>query len=132
MRMGLVAARRGHDAVMCSAQHIYFDMAHTDGVDDWGAAWAAFVAFEDVVNCKPVPKGAENVAHKIVGVEGCFCGEFTTHDVEMEGVLAPRTLGLANKPWDKTDGADGVALRALAQAYAGLFDRIGWQRQKGA
>ena len=129
---GLEAARRGHDVVMCPAQHVYFDMAHTAGIDDWGAAWAAFVALEDVVNWKPVPKGAEDIAHKIVGVQGCFWSEFTTEDRQMEPMLAPRILGMANKAWDQHDSLNGDGLRALAQAYAPLFDRMGWQRHKGS
>lgn len=129
---GIEAARRGHDVVMCPAQNVYFDMAHTSDVDDWGAAWAAFVALEDVVAWKPVPTGAEDVAHRIVGIEGCFWSEFTTDDRQMEPMLAPRILGLANKAWDRRDSLDGKGLRALAQAYAPLFDRMGWQRHKGA
>ena len=129
---GVEAARAGHQVVMCPAQHVYFDMAHTRDWGDWGASWAAYVALEDVVNWKPIPVGAEDIADKVVGVEGTFWGEFTTHDAEMEPMLAPRILGMANKAWDRTDRVDGTALRALAQAYGPLFDRIGWQRHKGA
>ncbi|OZA01462.1 MAG: hypothetical protein B7Y02_17610 [Rhodobacterales bacterium 17-64-5] len=128
----MAAARAGHQVVMCPAQNIYFDMAHTADPEDWGATWAACVPLEDVVNWKPVPEGAADIADKVLGVEGCFWGEFTTHDAEMEPMLAPRILGLANKAWDRTDRVDGAALRALAQAYGPLFDRIGWQRHKGA
>jgi hexosaminidase len=129
---GIEAARRGHDVVMCPAQHIYFDMAHTSDPNDWGAAWAAFVSLEDTVNWHPVPLGAEDVAHRIIGVEGCFWSEFTTQDRQIEPMLAPRILGLANKAWDCRDSVDGPALRALAAAYAPLFDRIGWTRHRGA
>ena len=129
---GLEAARRGYDVVMCPAQHVYFDMAHSGDRDDWGASWAAFVALEDVVNWRPVPKGAEDIADRIIGVEGCFWSEFTTDDAELEPMLAPRLLGLANKAWDSKDSVDGPALRALAQSYGPVFDRIGWQRHRGA
>lgn len=129
---GVAAARAGYQVVMCPAQNVYFDMAHTSDPEDWGAAWAAYVALEDVVNWKPVPDGADDIADKVLGVEGCFWSEFTTHDAEMEPMVAPRILGLANKAWDKTDRVDGPTLRALAQAYGPLFDRIGWQRHKGA
>jgi len=129
---GIAAARAGYDVVMCPAQHIYFDMAHTDSPEDWGAAWAAYVALEDVMDWKPVPAGAEDVADRIVGVQGCFWSEFTTNDQEMEPMLAPRILGTANKGWDKNDAVDGMGLRSLAQSYGALFDRMGWQRHKGA
>ncbi len=129
---GIAAARAGYDVVMCPAQHIYFDMAHSPSPEDWGATWAATVALEDVMNWQPVPVGAEDVADHIVGVQGCFWSEFTTRDAEMEPMLAPRILGLANKAWDSHDALDGSGLRALAQCYGPLFDLIGWQRHKGA
>jgi hexosaminidase len=129
---GISAARAGYDVVMCPAQHVYFDMAHTSSTDDWGTAWAAIVALEDVMNWRPVPIGAEDVADRIVGVEGCFWSEFTTKDAELEPMLAPRILGMANKAWDKNDAVDGPGLRSLAQSYAVVFDRMGWQRHQGA
>jgi hexosaminidase len=129
---GIAAARAGYDVVMSPAQRIYFDMAHTSSPEDWGAAWAAYVALEDVMGWKPVPAGAEDIAHRIVGVQGCFWSEFTTKDSEMEPMLAPRILGMANKGWDKNDGVDGDGIRSLAQSYGPLFDRMGWQRHKGA
>lgn len=130
---GIEAARAGYDVVMVPAQNVYFDMVHTTDPEDWGTAWATpAVALEDVVNWKPVPKGAEDVAERIIGVQGCFWSEFTTKDAEMEPMLAPRILGLANKGWDKRDSVDGPGLRGLAQAYGAVFDRMGWKRHKGA
>lgn len=129
---GVKAARAGHQVVMCPAQNIYFDMAHTPDPGDWGTSWAACVSLEEVVNWKPVPADAPDIADKVVGIEGCFWSEFTCADAEMEPMLAPRILGLANKAWDRDDKVDGPALRALAQAYADLIDRIGWQRHRGA
>ncbi len=129
---GIAAARAGHDVVMCPAQNVYFDLAHTSDQQDWGAAWAGFVPLEQTVAWKPVPSGAEDVAHRIIGVQGCFWGEFTTEDAQMEPMLAPRILGLANKAWDSNDSLDGAGLRALCGHYVAVFDRIGWQRHPGA
>jgi hexosaminidase len=129
---GIDAARRGHDVVMCPAQNVYFDIAHSDDPDDWGATWAGITPLETVVSWQPVPKGAEDVAARIIGVQGCFWSEFTTEDAEMEPMLAPRILGLATKAWDRADSMTGSRLRELAGAYAPLFDRIGWRRHRGA
>ncbi|MFN3993381.1 MAG: beta-N-acetylhexosaminidase [Tabrizicola flagellatus] len=129
---GVEAARRGHDVVMCPAQNAYFDLAHTDDPDDWGAAWAGFVPLERTVAWDPVPKGAEDIAPRVAGVQACFWGEFTTRDHEAEGMIAPRILGVATKGWEPAGRTDGASLRAQAGAYAPLFDRIGWQRHRGA
>jgi hexosaminidase len=129
---GIDAARAGYDVVMSPAQNVYLDMAHTNDPDDWGAAWAAFIALEDTINWKPIPDGAEDVTHRIIGVEGCFWSEFTTSDTEMMPMLAPRILGVASKAWDINDSLSGPGLRALAGHYATLFDAIGWPCHKGA
>lgn len=127
---GIAAARMGHDVVMCPAQKVYFDMAHTGDPGDWGAAWAAFVNLEETVNWSPVPKGAEDVAHRIVGVQGCFWAEFTTADAEIEPMLAPRILGLACKAWEPDGATGGARLRELAGALGPVFDRMGWTRHR--
>ncbi|MEL0034089.1 MAG: family 20 glycosylhydrolase, partial [Paracoccaceae bacterium] len=44
---GIEAAKSGYDIIMCPAQNVYLDMAYSDNVDDWGAAWAAFVGLTD-------------------------------------------------------------------------------------
>lgn len=129
---GIEAARRGHDVVMCPAQNAYFDLAHTDDPDDWGAAWAGFVPLEKTVAWDPVPKGAEDITPRVAGVQACFWGEFTTRDHEAEGMIAPRILGVATKGWEPAGRTDGATLRALAGAYAPVLDRIGWRRHRGA
>lgn len=129
---GVEAARRGHDVVMCPAQAAYFDLAHSDDPDDWGAAWAGFVPLEKTVEWDPVPKGAEDIAPRIAGVQACFWGEFTTEDWQAEGMIAPRILGIATKAWEPAGRTGGPVLRALAGVYGPLFDRIGWQRHRGA
>jgi len=129
---GVDAARRGHDVVMCPAQTAYFDLAHSDDPVDWGATWAGVVPLEKTVAWDPVPKGAEDIAPRIAGVQGCFWGEFTTEDAQAEGMIAPRILGIATKAWEPAGRTDGPAIRALAGAYGPLFDRIGWRRHRGA
>lgn len=129
---GVEAARQGYDVVMCPAQHAYLDMAHTADPDDWGAAWAAFTALEDTINWQPVPNGAEDIASRVIGVQSTYWGEFTTHDRQLEPMLAPRILGIAHKGWDSTNMLSGPGLRSLAYHYAPLFIRIGWQNHSGA
>jgi hexosaminidase len=129
---GIEAARRGHDVVMCPAQHAYFDLAHSPDPDDWGAAWAGFVPLEKTVAWDPIPKGAEDIAPRIAGVEACFWGEFTVEDRQAEGMIAPRILGIATKGWEPAGRTDAAVLRALSGVYAPLFDRIGWRRFRGA
>ena len=127
---GVKAARAGYDVVMCPAQNVYLDMAHTADPGDWGASWAAFVPLEEVVNWEPVPQADEDIAARVVGVQGTFWSEFTTADWQLEAMIAPRILGVATKAWDINDSVDGSALRGLAAAYGVVFDRMGWARNR--
>ena len=107
---GLDAARAGYDVVMTPAQHVYFDMAHSNDVDDWGASWAAFIGLEDTVAWDPVPD--PSLANRIIGVQGAFWSEFTTHDADLWPMLMPRMLGSAMMAWqvEKPEAEDLVAL----------------------
>lgn len=129
---GVAAARAGHDVVMCPAQHVYLDLAHTGDPADWGASWAGFVALEDTIDWDPVPADAPDIADRVVGVQGTFWSEFTTSDDQLEPMLAPRILGVATKAWDRGNSRDGARLRALAGAYRGVFDAMGWRWHGGA
>jgi hexosaminidase len=129
---GVAAARLGHDVVMCPAQHVYLDMAHSADPDDWGAAWAAFIDLEKVLDWSPVPAGAEDIAPRVAGVQGTFWGEFTTGDRQMEALIAPRILGVAEKAWESGPPMTGPELRAIARSYGPVFDAMGWDWHRGA
>jgi hexosaminidase len=121
---GIDAARAGHDVVMCPAQHTYFDLAHTADPDDWGAAWTTFIDLADTIAWDPIP--APDITERIVGVQGCFWGEFTTEDAQIEPMIAPRILGLAVQAW-APGSLDAPQLYGLAAAYGSVFDTMGWE-----
>ena len=129
---GLKAAEKGYRVVMCPAQHTYFDMAHTMDPDDWGANWAANYALDETINWDPIPEGAEEFAHNIIGVEGTFWSEFTSDATQFEPMIAPRILGLATMGWSPKNAIDLKHLRDCATCYMPFFERIGWQAHGGA
>jgi hexosaminidase len=129
---GIQAARNGYEVVMCPAQNTYFDLAHSDDPDDWGAAWAGHLPLEKTVDWDPVPHDAEDISSRIVGIESCFWGEFTTEDIQAEAMIAPRILGIATKAWEPKGTTDGNSLRVLARYYRKIFNKIGWQYNRQA
>ena len=124
---GVAAARAGYDVVMCPAPHTYFDLAHSADIDDWGATWAGILPLENTVAWDPVPADCPDIAPRILGVQGCFWGEFTTQDAQAEAMIAPRILGLACKAWEKQGTTTPSDLRALALHYGPVFQAMGWQ-----
>ncbi len=116
---GLDAARAGYDVVMTPAQHLYFDMAHTDDPDDWGASWAAFVDLPDTVAWDPVPDA--DLSERIIGIQGAFWSEFTTEDSQIWPMIMPRMLGLAMMAW-QNDPPQPDDVRAMAPVYQVTLD----------
>ena len=123
---GIEAAKRGYKVVMCPAQHTYFDMAHTDDPDDWGANWAANYGLSETINWDPIPEELKGMENQILGVEGTFWSEFTSDPRQFEPMIAPRILGLATMGWSaqRTTQQD---LHDLATCYLPFFDAINWK-----
>lgn len=122
---GTAAAKAGYDVVMCPAQNVYLDMAHTADPDDWGAAWAAFIDLADTIAWSVVPDPA--IADRIKGVEGTYWSEFTTSDDEIEPLIAPRIMGVATMGWSSQDALCGDDLAKLAWHHETLFSALGWK-----
>lgn len=127
---GLEAARKGYKVVMSPAQHIYFDMTKSDRFQDRGGNWAGSLSLEETVEWQPVPSNEPELENNIIGVEGAFWGEFTTSDKEMEPMIAPRILGLAEVAWrSKVDPANAMSILQSAKAYKLFFNKIGWSTE---
>ena len=127
---GLEAARKGYKVVMSPAQHVYFDMAKSELFEDRGGRWAGALSLEDTVEWRPVPVDEPELESNIIGVEGAFWGEFTNDDKEMEPMIAPRILGLAEVAWRAKDNpADAVSILQFANIYKTLFEKIGWSTE---
>jgi hexosaminidase len=118
---GLAAARAGHDVVMTPAQHAYLDMAATDSPADWGATWAGVTGLEDTLRWDPVPEAIRDIGERIVGVQGCFWGEFTTQDDQIWAMLLPRLLGISIKAWEARGQTAPETLPSLAGRYVSLL-----------
>lgn len=123
---GVAAARAGYDVVMCPAPHTYFDLAHSDGLDDWGARWAGVLPLDQTVTWDPIPPDSPDIAPRVVGVQGCFWGEFTTDDAQAQAMIAPRIFGLSCIAWGAKGATTPADLRARVPHYAPLMAALGW------
>ncbi|MGE4610387.1 MAG: family 20 glycosylhydrolase [Paracoccaceae bacterium] len=127
---GLEAARKGYKVVMSPAQHLYFDMAKSNSFNDCGGIWAGALALGKTVEWLPVPADEPKLEKNIIGVEGAFWGELTTQDNEMESMIAPRILGLAEIAWrTKENPADAISILQAEKFYNVLFRKIGWSTE---
>jgi hypothetical protein len=88
----------------------------------------------------PYLRAGDGTTHALpplpAGVQGTFWAEFTTEDRQMEALIAPRILGVAQKAWESGDPGTGTMtgpeLRALSRSYGPVFDAMGWDWYRGA
>ncbi len=119
---GLDAAREGYKVVMCPAQNVYFDMAHSEGWSERGTRWAGTVSLEDTVEWLPVPADEPELEGNIIGVQGQFWSEFSIKDADMWPMMIPRVLGLSESAWRADDDrASAASIRASVAGYQPLL-----------
>ena len=127
LESGLQAAREGYEVVMCPAQHVYFDMAHTSEVHESGVSWAAFISLEDALEWEPVPVDEPELEHRVIGIQGELWSETIIKDRDMESMLAPRILALSEGAWSTPLRKRKLTEFVGAARYFGkIFDKFDW------
>ncbi len=96
---GLAAARKGYSVVMTPAAHAYWDIAPSDDLNEIGTNWAGITSLADSINWDPVPENEPELEDKIIGAQGCLWSEVVQRDANMETMIAPRILGIAEIGW---------------------------------
>ena len=124
---GLKAAKDGYEVVMCPAQNVYFDMAHTDGHHEKGLNWAANISMMDALCWDPVPEDEPELELKIIGIQGELWSETVMEDKDMEPLLAPRILALSEVAWSDTKRKREFKEFIGAVEYFGkIFKKFNW------
>ncbi len=112
---GIAAAQQGHDVVMSPTTHCYFDYYyHTTPVEKT-------YAFE------PVPDAlTADEAHHILGAQGNMWThiERTEHDIDW--MVLPRTIALAEVTWSPKEARDWDDFRARLAAHYARLDARGF------
>ena len=124
---GLKSVRDGYEVVMCPAQHVYFDMAHTKGHNEKGLNWAANISMINALCWDPVPENESELEMKIIGIQGELWSETVMEDKDMEPLLAPRILALSEVAWSVTQRKRELKEFIGAAEYFGkIFQKFNW------
>jgi hexosaminidase len=128
LESGYKLARDGFKVVLCPAEHIYFDMAQSKNYSDRGLNWAAIVEFEDTVDWQIIPEDEPELEANIEGIQGHLWSETILEDSDMEAMLCPRIIGLAEGAWSSAASKrNGSELSTLTlYSFRDLFNHIGW------
>ncbi|MDE0949101.1 MAG: family 20 glycosylhydrolase [Candidatus Thioglobus sp.] len=133
LESGYKLARDGFKVVLCPAEHIYFDMAQSKNYSDRGIHWAAIIALEDTVNWQVIPSDEPELEKNIKGIQGHLWSETIIKDSDMDAMLCPRIIGLAESAWsteaNKRKGSELSSL--ILSSFRNLFNQIGWSCYQG-
>ncbi|MEU9924548.1 beta-N-acetylhexosaminidase [Streptomyces griseoluteus] len=144
-RGGRIAARAGHDVVMCPEQHVYLDHRQAPGEDE--PVPIGYVrTLADVYRFEPVPDGltAEQARH-VLGAQANVWTEVTEDAGRVDYQVFPRLAAFAEVAWsplpapaerdladfERRMGAHYRRLDALGVAYRPPRGPHPWQRRPG-
>jgi len=100
MEGGIAAALAGHDVVMTPTSHTYFDYYQSQDMTKEPPAIGGFLPLDTVYAFEPVPAALtpEQAAH-ILGTQGQIWTEYQRNPKNVEYMVFPRLLALAEVAW---------------------------------
>ena len=123
------AVARGQSLVVSPAKHAYLDMQY-DSTSRIGLHWAAYVEVDDAYRWDPttVIPGTDLSDGQILGVEAPLWSETVVTRADIDYLVFPRALGIAEIGWSPREGrawaeyrerlaAQGPALRAAGVGF---------------
>ena len=115
------AAREGHDVVVASNGHLYFDYYQSRDKDHEPLAIGGFLPLETVYHFDPVIEGlSEQDSKRILGAQGQLWREYMPTTRQVEYMAFPRACALAELVWSPQ----------YKKHYASFLDRLQVQERR--
>jgi len=112
---GARAARMKHDVIMAPINFTYFDHPQANASLEPLSIYRSPITLSDVYNFDPVPPElSQEDADYILGGEGCLWTEFMKGPREVEYMMFPRAIALAEVLWSQRENKD----------FRGFFKRL--------
>ena len=123
---GIAAAQAGHDVVMTPTSNTYFDYYQSQNTATEPLAIGGFLPLETVYAFEPVPASFDSTqASHILGTQGQIWTEYQRTPKNVEYMVFPRLVALAEVAWtprDQRDFADFSARLAKHLLRLGVLD----------
>ncbi len=123
---GIAAAQAGHDVVMTPTSNTYFDYYQSQDTAHEPPAIGGFLPVETVYAFDPVPPALDSVqAKRILGTQGQIWTEYQRTPKNVEYMVFPRLVALAEVAWtpkDQRNYADFSARLAKHVTRLGVLD----------
>ena len=121
---GIAAAMAGHDVVMTPTSHLYFDYYQGDARFE-PLAIGGLVTLEQVYGYEPIPDTltATQATH-ILGAQGNLWTEYLKTPAQIEYMLFPRALALAEVTWSPRAARDWTSFERRLPSALRTLDRL--------
>jgi hexosaminidase len=122
---GIEAARAGHDVIMSPGDYLYFDHYQGDPASE-PLAFGGFNPLERVYQFEPVPDSltAEEATH-VLGAQANMWTEYVPTDAQLEYMVYPRALALAEAVWSPRERREWAGFAARLPAELQALSRLG-------
>ena len=123
---GIEAAKLGHDVVMASQTHTYFDYYQHEDTISQPLAIGGLLPLEKVYAFEPIPPEltAEQAKH-ILGSQGQLWSEYITSYHQLEAKAFPRLSALAEVLWTPKAARDWAGFQARLAGHLKRLDVLG-------
>jgi hexosaminidase len=109
---GIAAAQAGHDVVMTPTSNTYFDYYQSQDASE-PPAIGGFLPLDTVYAYEPIPAALDSVqAKRVLGTQGQIWTEYQRTPKNVEYMVFPRIIALAEVAWTPREQKDFADFRA--------------------
>jgi len=125
MTGGVEAARAGHDVIMTPTSHVYFDYYQGDPAHE-PLAIGGYIPLQKVYSFEPVPDElTSEEARHVLGAQGNVWTEYITTPEQVEYMVLPRMIALAEVVWSPRAARDWTSFLLRLTPQFPRLDRSG-------
>ena len=121
---GIEAVKKGHEVIMTPGEFCYFD-AYQDAPVSEPEAIGGYLTLDKVYSYNPVPEEIKERAHLIKGVQANTWTEYIPTTEQVDHMIYPRLLALAEVAWTDVDKKDWDSFRE------GVLKETVWLQENG-
>lgn len=125
---GQKAAALGYPVVMTPAQYCYLDLSYNREQAEPGYYWAGETDLAKAYDYEPLAEWSSDSAgmNLVRGMQACVWSELLAEPFQMEYMLLPRLLAVAERAWSASDVRDLVDFMRRCNTQRALWRRAGW------
>jgi len=117
---GIAAAQAGHDVVMTPTSNTYFDYYQSQNSPAEPMAIGGFLPLDTVYAYEPVPAALDSLQAKhVLGTQGQIWTEYQRTPKNVEYMVFPRLVALAEVAWTPRDQKNAADFRARLDTHLG-------------